>query len=286
VLEKPLSSQLLAHLIQTSTPYRDPLGRVPWDALDLESYWLPVEALSLDGTPEFAALPPERRLALSHYEYIHLLLAGLWSEGLFMARLVRALRWQNSARLTYSLHQLREEAGHSLMFLEFLDRCGLPIPENPFFDQPLLTYGARRLRFGSLGFWVAAMFGEELPDRLNRLLRRHRARVNPVALSLSTLHIIDEARHAAHARDRVACRLEHTSRLKRLALLPVLSWGVRRYVDTLYYPPPSTYALAGLTPGRRWAALARANPARRQLVHAHLRPSLMFLREKGFGLSL
>jgi hypothetical protein len=278
-MQSPASAELLAHLIRSSTPYRDPLDRVPWASVDLEGYWLPEQALSLYGIPGFESLPQERRWALSHYEFIHLLHAGLWSEALFMERLVRSLRDQDQSHLVYHLHELREEAGHSLMFLELLRRCPLPLPESPFPDLRVLAWLGRRLPFDSPAFWMGVLIGEELPDRMNRMVRRHKESVSPVVHAMMTLHVIDEARHITHARDVLAGLIKDARAWRRAVLRPLLAWALREYVPTLYFPPPSVYVLAGLRPGGRWARLARENPERHALIRRHLRPSLDFLAE-------
>jgi hypothetical protein len=280
------NDELLSHLIRSSTPYRDPLARVPWDRVESEQLWLPEEALSLYGLSTYKGLSEYQRRSLSHYEYIHLLLAGLWLEGLLMNRLVGALRNRDAHHLTYYLHELREEAGHSLSFLEFLRRCEMPVPENPFFGQRLISLVGRRMRFDGPAFWLAAMFAEELPDRINRMIRRHREGLCPAVVTLSTLQIIDAARHTTHARNRFTELIKTTSRAKLRLLRPGIEWSLRRYVQTLYFPPPSTYILAGLSPGRHWARQAQRNEHRWDLVYRHLRPSLAFLQQHGLNLKI
>ena len=64
--------------------YEDPLTRIDWNAIDTDCWWLPPDALSLAGVPEFEALPASVRRRVSHVEYAHLLQAGLWLESVFM----------------------------------------------------------------------------------------------------------------------------------------------------------------------------------------------------------
>ena len=66
----PPESSLLEQLSANSVPYRDPLAVLDWRALDLDSYWLPPEAVSLHGLPEFEALSDAARIRLSQYEFL------------------------------------------------------------------------------------------------------------------------------------------------------------------------------------------------------------------------
>src|SRR5512146_2802550 len=114
-------------LAEPSVPPSDsPLERSDWDAVDRECWWLPPDALSLAGVAEFEALPLVTRRRLSHREFAHLTEAGLWLEAVFLQRLA-ALAWhtRDAALRARYLEEIREEAGHSLIFLELLRRSGV-----------------------------------------------------------------------------------------------------------------------------------------------------------------
>ncbi len=277
-------STLAEQLSRTSTPYRDPVAKIRWEQLSTEQFWLPPEAVSLDTVPAFMALPIESRRRLSQYEFLNFIEAGLWLEGIFMERITRSMRSHRGSRtvLKYRLHELREEAGHSLMFLELMERSGLSIPYNHRPRFHLADIFGRRAPMESLGFWMAILIGEEVPDRLNRYLRSHASDVCPTILEMSTSHVIDEARHIAYARETVEERMAQLHPLSRLFLKPLLRKLVRQFVDVFYYPNPALYELAGLAPGADWARAARANPARAAFVDLCLNPTLQLLRNRGF----
>ena len=120
---------LLEQLSINSDPYHDPLARLDWAAFNCDDYWLPEDALSLYGLPEYQALSDAARRRLSQYEFIGFIQAGLWLEGIFIERLGRALKDSAlAAEQAIYLHEIREEAGHSLMFLKLMERSGLPLP--------------------------------------------------------------------------------------------------------------------------------------------------------------
>jgi hypothetical protein len=281
------AAQLAHQLSRCSTPYEDPLARIEWDRLDLEAPWLPEAAVSLHGVPEFEALPRAVRVRLSQYEFLNFIDAGLWLEGYFMERIARAMNRADLARYTlrYRLHELREEAGHSLMFLELMQRAGLPLPERraPGRFRFARLFG-RYAPMESTAFWMAAVIGEELPDRLNRFIREHAEGLCPVIVQMSTLHQIDEARHIRYARSRFERRLEAMPAWRRSLLAPLMRVLLRQFVEFFYYPGWALYELAGLKPGQRWAAAARTNPARTAFVNRCLEPTIASFARLGLRL--
>lgn len=280
------TSELHEQLSRNSTPYMDALGRVAWDSLDTNSFWLPETAISLYGLPEYERLPEAQRRALSQFEFLHILEAGLWLEGIFMERISRAMNRcrGNLSRTIYHLHELREEAGHSLMFLEVMRRSGLPRPRTRFNRMRLANLLGRHARFDSVGFWIAVLIGEEVPDRLNRYLRKYRDAINPAIYDVTKVHIIDEARHIAHALDTLETRLARMPRWRIALIRPVIQAVFRKFVRALYFPTASVYELAGLSPGRDWVKLARNNPFRIRFVDDNISSTLRTLKRHGVTL--
>lgn len=279
------SDELTAHLADSSTPYHDPVARIPWEKLRLDEYWLPLEAMSLYGLPEFMRLPESQRIRLSQYEFLNFLEAGLWLEGMFMERIARSLahRSRDRAALRYRLHELREEAGHSLMFLELMTRSGLYIPAHCRRYVPLAHVFGRYAPLESVAFWLAVLMGEEIPDRLNRYIRRHAGDVSPVVVEMSTAHMIDEARHINYARQLIDRRLEGMGAWRRAGIRMVIQSLLRQFVAVFHYPAAPVYELAGLYPGGRWLRAARANPGHLAFIESCVSPTLQLLSERGIN---
>ncbi len=283
----PMPSELAEHLSRNSAPYRDPVSRIDWDRLDTGQYWLPPEAVSLHGVPEFMNRPETERMRLSHYEFLNFIEAGLWLEGMFMERIARSMR-QDRRKLTalkYRLHEMREEAGHSLMFLELMERSGLSLPYRRHARLQLANFLGRYAPLDTAGVWMATILGEDIPDRLNRYIRHHSDGVCPVIVEMSTLHLIDEARHITYAREMVESRLAWLPGWRRPLLRPLLKKLLRQFIDVFYYPDARLYELAGLYPGEKWADAARTNRHHRQFVEHCLHPTLEIFRQRGFRLS-
>lgn len=285
----PHTESLLRQLAANSTPYRDPLAVISWGELDAADYWLPPAALSLHGVPEFEALPETTRLRVSQYEFLGILQAALWLERIFMERVTRSLRGTASRpEYAYLLHELREEAGHSLMFLELVERSGLPLPEFPGFSPSRLAewLGRHGRRAGTL-FWLAVVIGEEVPDKLNRVLRLSApSAVNPVVRQMCALHVTDEARHIAYARNALEASIAAAGPGARLWLRPLINFLFRAFVDAFYFPRPMLYEMAGLAPGREWRRRARANPHRVEFIRQCVAPTRRLLESHGFPIRL
>lgn len=275
---------LLKQLSQNSGPYRDPLASVDWARLDATSYWLPEPALSLFGLPEYEGLPAETRRRLSQYEFINVMHTGLWLERVFLQRLSQRLSGTLArADYEYFLHELREEAGHSLMFLKAIEASGLAVPEDAWRAPRVADWLARHAPTGGALFWLAMVIGEDVPDKFNRYVRSESATtIHPVIVQICTLHIVDEARHIAAARARFEAVTGGSALRSRLFLAPLVNLLLKQLVDTFYFPPARYYELAGLAHGGWWRRMAAANPVRRHFIAQRLAPTLRML--EGYGL--
>ena len=279
---------LVRQLSSNSDPYRDPLARVRWAELNLSHYWLPPEATSLYGTRQYEQLDERTRRLLSQYEFFGVIRSGLWFEALFMQRLTARMSCELSlTRHAYLLHEVREEAGHSLMFLKLLESSGLPLPDLHRARPRRLEQAGRWLSVDGALFWLAVLIGEDLPDKLNRYVRQQpEGTVNEAIRDVCLMHMIDEARHVAYARKTVETRLAAAGALQRRVLPPLVRRLFAAFVETAFLPTADLYELAGLAPGARWRALARRNPHRQQFLARLLAPSIRLLEGYGFRVSL
>lgn len=278
-------SPLLAQLSANSEPYHDPLARLDWASLSLDEPWLPNAALSLAGVAEFETQPAVVKLRLSQYEFIHFIESGLWLERIFLERLSAGLRHTDSrTAYAYHLHELREEAGHGLMFLKLMERSGLHLPASP--PPGLADWLGRYLPFDSTLFWLAVTLAEEVPDKLNRHIRAQGEGVNSLIREMSTLHLMDEARHIARARTELELRATRLSTPARWMLKPIAALLIRQFARHFYLPSPVVYELAGLTPGANWHRKARANPVRIAFMRQALDPMLRGLARCGIHVGM
>jgi len=165
---------LLEQLSVNSCPYHDPLTHLDWSQLSCDDFWLPQSAMSLQGVADYEKLPDLTKKRLSHYEFIGFIQAGLWLESIFIERLGKNLRkTQALAEHAYYLHEIREEAGHSLMFLHLMEKSGLRLPDTWRQRPRFADFLGRHAPLNTTLFWLAVVVGEEVPDKLNRHVRVH-----------------------------------------------------------------------------------------------------------------
>ena len=273
---------LLRQLSENSAPYRDPLAGINWSLLAAPGYWLPEAALSLYGVPEFDHLAPAQRQRLSQYEFANVLHCGLWLESVFLQRMSRRLApGMPRAEHEYLLHELREEAGHSLMFLRAIEAGGLAIPEGSWRPPRIAHALARSAPAGGVLFWLAMLIGEDVPDKFNRYLRNHADGINSAVRQICTLHVIDEARHISLAGHTLKSALAQSGAARRVMYSAAARLLVAQLARAFYYPPARFYELAGLARGPRWRALALRNPVRRRFVAERMAPTTRVLEAYG-----
>ena len=275
---------LLRQLSENSQRYRDPLAAVDWARLDRDAFWLPETALSLYGLAAYEDLALDVRRRLSQYEFINVMHAGLWLERVFMQRLTRRLTAVlPREEYEYFLHEMREESGHSLMFLRAIGAAGLAVPAEAWRPPALADWLARRAPAGGVLFWAATVVAEDVPDKFNRHLRALDG-INPAVRDICTVHCIDEARHIAAARAQLEAALQPLPRALPALLSPLLRLLVRQYARVFYAPPAQFYGLSGLPHGEHWRRMALRNPVRQALVRERLASTLHLLEGYGFRL--
>jgi len=275
---------LVRQLSSNSTPYRDPLAQIEWGELGPDDPWLPEPALSLHGLPEYETLSDTVKRRLSHYEFVNAMLCGLWLESLVLQQIARRLHpTLDRGHYEYFLHEMREEAGHSLMFLKAIEASGLTVPEDAWRAPRLANLLARHLPSHGALFWLAAVIGEDVPDKFNRFVRQSPQKLNAAVRQVFSVHIIDEARHIALARGRLENLLDGCGALRKAALACAARALLAELVSVYYFPPARFYELAGLTRGAAWRRLALANPVRRAFVAQCLAPTRRMLAAHGLN---
>lgn len=283
----PVVNSLLRRLNARSAPYLDPLARLRWESVATDAWWLPPDALSLAGVPAFERLPLAARRRLSHYEFAWVLETGLWLESLFIERFARASgREEDRVLRARYLHEIREEAGHGLMFLELLERAGVRLSPAALPASTLASAIGRLLPLSGALFWAFTVIGEELGDRLNRAIAEGAAQatLSAVVYHMARLHARDEARHIAHTRAACAAATRRLAPWRRKLLSPLVSRAIGFHAGRLYYPPAALYACAGLPSGVDWRRLARTSAARRRFVAQAIAPTSGFLRGLGWSI--
>ena len=281
--EAPLLEQLSAN----SLPYRDPLAVLDWRTLTLDRYWLPPEAVSLNGLTEFEALSETARMRLSQYELIAFAQAGIALERVFLESTARRLKHaEPNAEYAFLLHELREEAGHSLMFLRLAGASGLDAPDWRKALPPFARPVSRLLRNDVL-YWFMIVVAQDIPDKLHRFVRRQAGpETSGFVRHMVSLHMRDQSRHLAYARRSLELAMRRPGR-GVVRLLPVVfDLMFNRFVRAYFWPRAELYERAGLGDGRIWRRMALRNAQRREFVLKLVAPTMRLLSQHGIRVRL
>ena len=262
---------------QSVTKHFEAYVDVPWDDPDYQidaadPRWELTADDPLGATAWYQALAPEIRARIGLHRIVANMKVGLQFESVLKRGLLEFASTlpDGSPQFRYAYHEVIEEAQHSLMFQEFVNRAGLPVAGMP----KLLEIGARRVvklgrRFPPL-FFLFVLGGEDPIDFVQRQALRSGHEIHPLLERIMRIHVTEEARHLSFARHY----------LKRE--VPQLSWWRRQYLAIGTPFILGTMASQMLRPSRQMVRTYeiprsvlreayRENPAARQFVIDSLR---------------
>lgn len=133
-----------------------------------------------------------------------------------------------SPEFRYCYHETIEEAQHSLMFQEFINRTGFNIQGLSGLERRGADFVAKYARKFPELFFVFVLAGEDPIDYVQRqTLRRNREDIHPLLRRIMQIHVTEEARHISFARYNLRMRVPRlsTTRKGRLALSVPLILG-------------------------------------------------------------
>ena len=118
----------------------------------------------------------------------------------------------------YAYHEIIEEAQHSLMFQEFVNRSGL----DAVGLNAIQRLGSRRIislgrRFPQL-FFLFVLGGEDPIDYVQRRELRSGREIHPLLERIMRIHVTEEARHLSFARHYLKRTVPALPRLRRIKL--------------------------------------------------------------------
>src|SRR5207248_9432798 len=210
---------------QSLTKRFDAYLDVPWDEPGYEidhddPRWELGPDDVLGATAWYQAQPAGVRSRIGLHGIVSNMKTGLQFESILKRGLLEyAAKLPNqSPEFRYAYHEVIEEAQHSLMFQEFVNRSGIDAPGLP----PLMAIGARRVivtgrKFPEL-FFVFVLGGEDPIDHVQREVLRSGREIHPLLERIMRIHVTEEARHLSFARHYLKTRVPELSRAKRAAL--------------------------------------------------------------------
>ena len=180
----------------------------------------------------------------------------------------------------YAYHEVIEEAQHSLMFQEFINRSGRPTGQ--------LRAGYQRMtrfvvslgrRFPEL-FMLFVLGGEEPIDYEQRQALEQRKARHPLLIQIMQIHITEEARHLCFARSWLAQRVPGLSPLRHAALRVATPFLLRFMARKMLEPPHSVIERYAI-PAHVVTACYRDNPAHHEAVRTSLSGVMALCQQLG-----
>src|SRR5689334_3212643 len=255
----------------------DPEVDIDWNApIDPTLWGMQPERTSLYGTELWDTLTQEQRIILSQHEVASVASVGLWFELLLMQMMLRDLYDDDptGAHMHYALTGVADECRHSTMFGKSIAHFGIPAYGPPQKIHRLGRLFNHVVRGPSA--YASILVAEELLDTWQRELMKDE-RVQPVVRMTARIHVLEEARHMAFAREEIARQMEGVSG-PRLVLQQTLTAQTCVMVARSLVNP-EVYRSVGIDPrvGRRTAL---GNPHYRETMRWMGEKPLAFLREQ------
>jgi hypothetical protein len=210
---------------QSVVKHFDAYADVDWDhpdnAIDpRDPRWELDSGSGLSRTDWYRALPAETRARIGLHGITSNMKAGLQFENVLKRGLLEyAFRLPDgSPEFRYVYHEVIEEAQHSLMFQEFVNRTGLETPGLPW----ELRLGSRHVvglarRFPAL-FFVFVLGGEDPIDHVQRTVLRSDKEIHPLLERIMRIHVTEEARHLSFARSYLRTNVPKLPAWRRRAM--------------------------------------------------------------------
>jgi len=118
----------------------------------------------------------------------------------------------------YAYHEMIEEAQHSLMFQEFVNRTGFDIPGLGWLDRLGSRYVIHLARTFPELFFLFVLGGEDPIDHVQRTALRSGRPIHPLLKRIMQIHVTEEARHLCFARHYLKQNVPKLGAVKRLIL--------------------------------------------------------------------
>jgi hypothetical protein len=225
-IEADAYSALLTRLShQSVVKHFDAYGDVPWDSPEFQidptdSRWELSADDTLGATTWYQELPPETRSRLGLDRTAEMMKIGLQFESVLKRGLLEFASGlpNRSPEFRYAYHEVIEEAQHSLMFQEFVNRSGA----DPSGLNRIDRAGARFViglgrRFPPL-FFIFVLGGEDPIDHVQRKALRSGIPIHPLLERIMRIHVTEEARHLSFARHYLKTQMPKLTRSQRIQL--------------------------------------------------------------------
>lgn len=170
---------------------------------DADLFGLPPEWSCLYGTKAWSDMTHEQRVLFTRHEAASIMHVGIWFEMILQQMLIREqyLGKYDSNTFKFSLVEIADECRHSLMFAEAGTVMSGGVTYHPGRVVGNLGNLMKTVAHGTPAY-VGILIGEYLLDIMQRdgMIDN---RVLPMVRGVSNIHVIEESRHMAFAKEEI-----------------------------------------------------------------------------------
>ena len=236
-----VAARLLASSEQLSC---DPVTEVDWETpLDTTMHGTSPEWSTLYGTSYWEEMSEEQRTALTRQEAASVASTGIWFEMILQQMMLRDFYAKDPTdpAFQWALTEIADECRHSIMFARGAAKLEAPAyhPRRVVIE---LGRAFKTLAFGEAAY-AAILVAEEVLDVMQRDWMRD-DRVVPFVRTINNIHVIEESRHMAFARDETRERLRAAGPVRRRVSALVVAIAAYAIVTSMWNP--AVYENAGL----------------------------------------
>jgi hypothetical protein len=215
--------------VQSVRKRYDAYQDIEWDHPDNaihrdDARWELAQDDVLGATDWYKAQPQAVRAELGLTGIVGAMKMGVVFENVLKRGLLEyAFRLPNrTSEFRYVYHEVIEEAQHSLMFQEFINRSGLDPRGLPATMELGTRFVVRLGRVFPELFFFFVLGGEEPIDYAQKRTIRTGKQIHPLLKRVMQIHITEEARHLCFARNYLQGRVPQISGFKRERLRVML----------------------------------------------------------------
>jgi hypothetical protein len=268
----------------TAGKHFDAYADVDWDgpdmAVDADDPRFELPAVDpLGATDWYRSQPPAIRAHIGLHRIAAAMKVGEQFESYLKRGLLEfAAKLPNNApEFRYVYHEVIEEAQHSLMFHEFVDRSGTDVRGMPAFIRFFARGVLLLARFFPSLFFIFVLGGEDPIDHIQRRALRGENGMHPLVQRIMRIHVTEEARHLSFARAYLRRRVPQMNVLSR-AVLRVAAPVVLGVMAVLMLAPPRSLVRTYRVPRRvLWRTYVTGASARREAKDAVAKPRRLCL---------
>ena len=280
--------RLLSRLNKASLSKRfDAYNDIAWDDPTMQirrddPRWELSDHDALGETEWYRSLPQQTRIDLALDRTVARMKTGILFESILIRGMMEFLATlpNGSAEFRYGLHECIEEAQHSLMFQEFINRAGGDPEGSDRATRLLAKFIISQGRSFPELYFIFVLGGEGPIDYDQREQLRKQKNLHPLMRRIDQIHVTEEARHIsfanAYLREYVP-KLGAWKRLKLRVLAPLILGNMGK----MFLLPPASVVQRYGVPADVIVAAYERNPAQKRALQTAMAPLCTLCRELG-----